>query len=90
MGVRPGDPNWRPRWLAAVRRRLRANPERRRELATARAAQLARDATLWAEVRAAEAAYGRGEGERFVPGEPTNPDEPPHGHGPHWPHRGQR
>jgi hypothetical protein len=89
-GPRPGDPNWRQRWLAAVRERLRATPERRRELAAARAAQLARDATLWADVRAAEAAYTRGEGERFVPGEATSPEPPPQGHGPHWSHGDHR
>lgn len=34
----------------------------------ARVAALASDAALWAEIRSAEAAYARGEGERFVPG----------------------
>jgi hypothetical protein len=35
----------------------------------ARVATLAGDPALWAEIRSAEAAYARGEGERFVPGQ---------------------
>jgi hypothetical protein len=65
--LRPGDPNWRQRWLAAVRRRMAASPRRLEMMREARLAALASDPALWAEVRASEAAYARGEGESFVP-----------------------
>jgi hypothetical protein len=76
--LRPGDPDWRPRWLAAVRRRMQASPERQIQMGQARVAALATDASLWAELRAAELAYARGEGERFIPGQDAHGDAQRH------------
>lgn len=67
--LRPGDPDWRQRWLAAVRRRMQASLRQQPRLHKARMAALAADPTLWSEIRAAELAYTRGEGEFFVPGQ---------------------
>ncbi len=67
--LRPGDPNWRPRWLAGVRQRLEASLSLQDQMRAARVAVLASDPTLWAEIQSAEAAYSRGEGETFVPGQ---------------------
>jgi hypothetical protein len=67
--LRPGDPDWRRRWLAAVRRRMQVSPFGEGCMRAARVATLGGDPALWAEIRSAEAAYARGEGERFVPGQ---------------------
>jgi hypothetical protein len=67
--LRPGDPNWRARWLAAVRRRMAADPVHAARMRATRVQALGSDPALWAEVRAAEGAYARGEGESFVPGQ---------------------
>lgn len=68
--LRPGDPNWRARWLAAVRQRMAVDPLRAARMRATRVETLGADPALWAELRAAEASYGRGEGEFFVPGQP--------------------
>jgi hypothetical protein len=67
--LRPGDPDWRQRWLAGVRRRMQASLSLQDQMRTARMASLASDPALWAEIQSAEGAYGRGEGETFVPGQ---------------------
>jgi hypothetical protein len=67
--LKPGDPDWRARWLAAVRRRMAADPVRAARMRATRVRALGADAALWAELRAAEGAYARGEGEFFVPGQ---------------------
>jgi hypothetical protein len=67
--LRPGDANWRARWLAAVRRRMSVDPVHAARMRATRVQALAADPTLWAELRAAEAAFARGEGELFMPGQ---------------------
>lgn len=76
--LRPGEPDWRQRWLAAVRRRMLASPERQIQMGQARVALLAADATLWADLRAAELAYARGEGEWLIPGQDRQDDAHQH------------
>lgn len=66
--LRPGDADWRQRWFAAVRRRMLATPQQQAQMRQARLGALAGDASVWAELRAGEAAFRRGEGETFVPG----------------------
>ena len=56
-----------------------ATPQQLAHLRQARLAALASDASLWAEVRAAEAAFQRGEGETFVPDGRDPQGHPPRG-----------
>ncbi len=77
--LRPGDPDWRQRWFAAVRRRMLASPERQAQMRQVRLAALAGDASLWAELRAAEAAFRHGDGETFVPAHDVSGGPAPHG-----------
>jgi hypothetical protein len=77
--LRPGDPEWRQRWLAAVRRRMAATPQRQARMFQDRLAAMASDAPLWGDIRAAEVAYARGDGEWLTPDEPLAGDRGHHG-----------
>ncbi len=72
--LRPGDPEWRQRWLAAVRHRMAATPQRQARMFEDRLAAMTIDATLWGDLRTAEAAYAHGDGEWLTPEEPLAGD----------------